>query len=1119
MTTMWSILERRSAPPAVAVPPIAVTATSARSVSRDRARRRPTMATSPKPAFGMPREGSQSPPGESTGKPGGTRPFDSAAGHGEQLPVALDALEAAGAAVGQGAVGAGDQVADGPGDEDLPGGGLAEDAGGDVDGDPADVVAADFDLAGVQAGADLEVDVAELLAEADRAGDGPPGAVEGGQEAVAGRLDHPPAPLLDQAAADVVVDLEQVPPAAVAELAGPLGRGHDVGEQDRGQHPGRRGGLADPGQELLDGVQGELGGLPGQGPVGAGQLDQPGVGDVLGQVAAVLDREQGEVAAVQHQGGRLDQGQEGSHGDLEQGPQEGVGGPGAGHRALHPGHPAAEALVAGAAGDGGGHGLGRAPGVLDPGDDGLGPLWREPDRVVVGGHVAGAGVAEDQGPGPLRTGGGEEQGHRAGLGGGGHEGRLLRAGGVHDRCHLIRVGLPGRRQGLGQRVGGAGAAAVEQDQPRKRGQPAQEQGRRRVLPLQVHVAEGAQGQHQVGSFAEHLVGDPVVAHPGVDRLGLHAAPELRGPSWDSTKVAGDAWLRRRSEGPDRARVDLRHLRQPLPRGHFAARRLRHLRRRAPVGAAVRPALDHRRRAGRGRPPRRRPRGRARPARDRGRPAGGHRPAGPAGPNRRREPALGPARLPGRGGRGGRPGGRWAARRHRQPPPLLRVDGRVEPGLRRRGAGAGGRRRLADLPAGAAAGDLVGDAGGAGWGHPGPVRRPLPGQRGRALGRGGRRGRGAAERRHHLRHPGRGSGHLRAQRPQPAAPARAGRPGGGRGGAALPVRPHLRRLVGAGAAPGRQGGGGALGRALYPVAARRGVRGPMSARAWLLFGAVSVVWGVPYFFIKVAVDAGVPPGFVAWSRVALGALLLVPAAWRRGALRGLGGHWPAVLAYAACEVALPFVLIATSEQYVASSLAAILISSMPLMVALISTRLSPADRPAGLRLVGLLLGIDVAGRPGELLGAVLILVATLCYATASIIVDRGLADLDPMGPIAASLGLAALVLAPVAVLAPPDELPPADALGSLAVLGVVCTALGLWLFFRLVVEAGASRAAVITYVNPLVAVILGVLVLDERFGPTAVAGLVAILAGSWLATRGRRRAEESPAATVAGNTGR
>jgi drug/metabolite transporter (DMT)-like permease len=290
---------------------------------------------------------------------------------------------------------------------------------------------------------------------------------------------------------------------------------------------------------------------------------------------------------------------------------------------------------------------------------------------------------------------------------------------------------------------------------------------------------------------------------------------------------------------------------------------------------------------------------------------------------------------------------------------------------------------------------------------------------------------------------------------------------------------------------------------------------VTARAWLLFAAVSVVWGVPYFFIKVAVSAGVPPGFVAWSRVTLGAVLLVPLAWRRGVLGGLGGRWRAIAAYTACEVAAPFVLIAAGEQYVASSLAAILIASMPLMVALLSMRLSPDDRPAGLRLAGLflgfggvvaLLGIDVAGRPMELLGAVLVLVATLGYASATFVVDRALGDLDPIGPIAASLGLASLVLAPVAVLAPPAGLPPGDALGALAVLGAVCTALGLLLFFQLVVEAGPSRAAVITYVNPLVAVVLGVLVLDERLGASSLAGLLAILGGSWLATRpaGRRR---------------
>ena len=298
---------------------------------------------------------------------------------------------------------------------------------------------------------------------------------------------------------------------------------------------------------------------------------------------------------------------------------------------------------------------------------------------------------------------------------------------------------------------------------------------------------------------------------------------------------------------------------------------------------------------------------------------------------------------------------------------------------------------------------------------------------------------------------------------------------------------------------------------------------MTARAWLLFAAVSVVWGVPYFFIKVAVEAGVPPAFVAWSRVALGAAVLLPLAWRRGALRGLAGRWPAVVAYTACEVAVPFLLIAAGEQHIASSLAAILIASMPLMVALLSVRLSPDDRPTGLRLVGLvigfggvvaLLGIDLAGRPGELLGAVLVLVATLGYATAPIIVNRRLADLDPLGPIAASLAMATLLLVPAVLVDPPDQVPPGDALGALAVLGVACTALGLVLFFQLIVEAGPSRASVITYVNPLVAVVLGVLVLDERVGAMSVVGLLAILGGSWLSTRGRLRRLARPAPVAA-----
>jgi drug/metabolite transporter (DMT)-like permease len=223
---------------------------------------------------------------------------------------------------------------------------------------------------------------------------------------------------------------------------------------------------------------------------------------------------------------------------------------------------------------------------------------------------------------------------------------------------------------------------------------------------------------------------------------------------------------------------------------------------------------------------------------------------------------------------------------------------------------------------------------------------------------------------------------------------------------------------------------------------------------------------------------------------------------------------AIAAYTACEVAVPFVLIASGERYISSSLTAILIATMPLMIALLSVRLSPADRPTGLRLLGLmiglggvvsLLGVDVAGRPDELLGAAFVLVATLGYATAPIIVSRRLADLDPLGPVAASLTLATIVLLPAAVAAPPQGLPSPAAITSIVILGVLCTALGLVVFFRLIAEAGPSRASVITYVNPLVAVIVGVLALDEHLSAMSIAGLLLILGGSWLSTGGRSSA--------------
>ena len=199
---------------------------------------------------------------------------------------------------------------------------------------------------------------------------------------------------------------------------------------------------------------------------------------------------------------------------------------------------------------------------------------------------------------------------------------------------------------------------------------------------------------------------------------------------------------------------------------------------------------------------------------------------------------------------------------------------------------------------------------------------------------------------------------------------------------------------------------------------------MTPRAWLAFLSVSILWGIPYFFIKVAIDDGVPPAFLAWARVTIGGAVargdqLAPrTARRRCAVTGgsLG-------LYAVVEIVIPFPLIAAGEQAVSSSLAAILIASVPLIVALLALRFDHAERATGSRLVGLfvgfagvvaLVGLDVAGDAGELLGAAAILVAALGYAVGPMLLKQSLAAVDPRALMAGALAIAALALTPAAL---------------------------------------------------------------------------------------------------------
>jgi drug/metabolite transporter (DMT)-like permease len=284
---------------------------------------------------------------------------------------------------------------------------------------------------------------------------------------------------------------------------------------------------------------------------------------------------------------------------------------------------------------------------------------------------------------------------------------------------------------------------------------------------------------------------------------------------------------------------------------------------------------------------------------------------------------------------------------------------------------------------------------------------------------------------------------------------------------------------------------------------------LSRRGWVLFGAASLVWGLPYLFIKVAVNQGLTPGFIAWSRVTVAAVVLVPVAANRGSLRRLPVR--GLLLFSLAEIAVPFPLIAFGEEHISSSLTAILIATEPLAVVTLALCFAHAERPTPTRLVGMLIGVagvvalvgvDIGGRGDELLGVTAVLVATLGYAGGALIVQRSLSQANRLGCVSAAMAISSLLLLPLAVRGAPQNAPSPAALAAVAVLGLVCSALAFVLFFGLIAEVGPSRATVITYLNPAVALALGAAVLGEEVTATAVGGLGLVLAGSWLATSGR-----------------
>jgi drug/metabolite transporter (DMT)-like permease len=292
---------------------------------------------------------------------------------------------------------------------------------------------------------------------------------------------------------------------------------------------------------------------------------------------------------------------------------------------------------------------------------------------------------------------------------------------------------------------------------------------------------------------------------------------------------------------------------------------------------------------------------------------------------------------------------------------------------------------------------------------------------------------------------------------------------------------------------------------------------MSRRGWVLFLAMSVIWGVPYLLIKVAVEE-VSPVMVVFARCVVGAVLLLPWTIAKGQVRPALRHWRALLLFTVLEMAGPWLLLSYAEQSLSSSLTGLLVATVPFVAALAARLAGEEERLTPVRLLGMgigvvgiaaLLGLDVGG--AQLLPILAVALTVIGYATGPLVVSRALPEVPGAAASSIALVITAVVYAPFAVPRFPEVGDAsAPALLSLVGLGAVCTALALALFFALIREVGPQRALVITFVNPAVAVLLGVALLDEPFTLGIAIGLPLVLVGCVLATRRsevRRRPSE------------
>lgn len=283
---------------------------------------------------------------------------------------------------------------------------------------------------------------------------------------------------------------------------------------------------------------------------------------------------------------------------------------------------------------------------------------------------------------------------------------------------------------------------------------------------------------------------------------------------------------------------------------------------------------------------------------------------------------------------------------------------------------------------------------------------------------------------------------------------------------------------------------------------------MSRRAVVLFLALGVVWGLPYAFIKIAV-AELTPEMLVLARTALAAVLLLPLAFWRGEIMPVLRRWKPLALYTVVEIVVPWYFINSAEQRLPSSVVGLLIATVPIVgvgIAFLFGRSARLSRTnwAGLLLglvgVGALVGFDIAG--SDLIGVLELTVVVLGYALGPAILARTMSDLPGLGVVALSLTGAAVAYVPIVTLTGgfPTAWPSTEVVVSVVVLAVVCSAIAFLLMFALIAQIGPVRMTAVTYLNPAVAVVAGVLLLNEQITPWTLVGFAGVLVGSYLVNR-------------------